>query len=379
MRILIATDSFKDALPSPDVCRAIGRGLRLAAPEADIVEFPLADGGEGSAEILVFHSRGERITLTVKDPLFRPVEASYGLSGDRQTAYIEMAQAAGLQLLRPKERNPMKTTTLGVGELVWDAMKQGARRIVLAIGGSATNDGGTGIATALGYEFLDEGGQPVTPTGENLERIAQIDDTEVQFERNEYRIEALCDVDNPLFGPAGAAHTYAAQKGAGEEDIRRLDQGLRHLAVILQEHYGRDFAHLPGAGAAGGLGAGAMAFLGARLRPGAEAIMEYTRFDEKLKGVDLVITGEGKIDGQTLHGKLIHAVAQRAKQAGIPTIALCGTLEAMPEQIRRIGLTAAFSILQRPQSLDQAINETASGLESLAFNVGKLWVERKKN
>jgi glycerate 2-kinase len=377
MRILIATDSFKDALPSPDVCRAIGRGLRLAAPEADIVEFPLADGGEGSAEILVFHSRGERITLTVKDPLFRPVEASYGLSGDRQTAFIEMAQAAGLQLLRPKERNPMKTTTLGVGELVWDAMKQGAKRIVLAIGGSATNDGGTGIATALGYEFLDEGGQPVTPTGENLERIAQIDDSEVQFERNEYRIEALCDVDNPLFGPAGAAHTYAAQKGASEKDIPRLDEGLRHLAIILQEHYGQDYAHAPGAGAAGGLGAGAMAFLGAHLRPGAEAIMEYTSFDKQLREVDLVITGEGKIDGQTLRGKLIHAVAHRAGEAGIPVIALCGTLEASPEQIRKIGLLAAFSILQRPQHLDEAIAETASGLERLAFNVGRLWIEKK--
>lgn len=375
MRILIATDSFKDALSALEACQAIERGLLRARPGIEAILFPLSDGGEGLADILTFHSGGQTVETRVHDPLFRPVRAKYGLSPDGRTAFIEMAAASGLQLLKKEERNALRTTSLGTGELIWDAIRRGANRILLGIGGSATNDAGTGMAAALGYQFLDEGGQPVTPTGENLERIVQIDDSRLLFDPAEFEIEVLCDVNNPLYGEQGAAHTYAAQKGADQAAVERLDAGLHHLAIVLEENLGKDFARIPGAGAAGGMGAGAVAFLGARLRSGIESMMEYTRFAERLRGVDLIITGEGKIDIQTLHGKLIQGVTRRAADHDIPVIALCGTLNATPQQVEAIGLRAAFSILTRPVSLQAAIAETAPALEDSAFHVLRTWMQ----
>jgi glycerate kinase len=373
MKILIATDSFKDALSALAACQAIDRGLRRARPEIETVLFPLSDGGEGVAEILTFHSGGQTVEITVHDPLFRPVKASYGLSPDGHTAFIEMAAASGLQLLKPKERQVLKTSTLGTGELIWDAIRRGVHRILLGIGGSATNDAGTGMATALGYQFLDENGRPVSPVGGKLEEIVQIDDSSLLFDPQAYHIEVLCDVNNPLYGERGAARVYAAQKGADQAAIDRLDTGLHHLAILLEEKFGKDFAPIPGAGAAGGLGAGAMAFLGAQLRSGIDAVLTHTRFEDHLQGVDLILTGEGKIDAQTLHGKLIQGITGRAAKHQIPVIALCGTLTATPEQVQAIGLRAAFSILARPVSLPTAIAETAAALEDAAFHVLKAW------
>ncbi len=373
MRILIATDSFKDALSAIDVCRAIERGLRRARPDVETVLFPLADGGEGMDEILTYHTGGQLVTARVHDPLFRLIEARYGLSADGSTAFIAMASASGLPLLRPEERDPRRTTTLGAGELIGDAIRRGVRRIILGIGGSATNDGGVGMATALGYTFPDKGGQPVSPTGGNLTSIAQIDDDGRQFDPEKYQFEVWCDVDNPLYGPKGAARVYAPQKGASPEAVEELDAGLHHLAVLLEEKFGKPFDHIPGAGAAGGLGAGAMAFLGAKLRPGIDAIMDMASFNEKLRGADLIVTGEGKIDAQTLSGKLIQGVTGRAKTRKIPVIALCGALDLTPDQTEALGLRAAFSILRQPIALSAALGRTAEDLEQTAYHLLRTW------
>jgi len=371
MKILIASDSFKDALPALAVCQAIERGLKLADAKTQTLLFPMADGGEGTAEILTYHSKGRSRNVVVKDPLFRPRSSTYGISGDGRTAFIEMAEASGLQLLSPEERNPMETTTFGTGELILDAIRRGVEKILLGIGGSATNDAGMGMAEALGFRFLSEAGEVLKPIGKNLPEVHSVDDFNLKFDKTKTRVEVLCDVNNPLFGKAGAAHIYARQKGAGEGQIEELDEGLKHFSGILKKHFQKDFSRVPGAGAAGGMGAGAMAFLGAKLRPGIEMVMEQTGFEKQLKQADLLITGEGKIDGQTLRGKLIHGIAQKAKKHHIPVVAFCGTMTAAPKHIEEIGLQAAFSILTKPESLAQAIRETGKGLEALAFNFGR--------
>lgn len=372
MKILIACDSFKDALPAVAVCRAIERGLHLSYPTVRTKIFPMGDGGEGTAEILTFHSGGSSCAVQVHDPLFRPVQATYGLSGDGKTAFIEMAVASGLQLLKPEERNPMNTTTLGTGELIMDAIKRGAKKIILGIGGSSTNDMGLGMATALGYEFADEAGQPLSPVGGNLGRVTQLEDSAIKFAKGEYQFEVICDVDNPLYGEHGAAFVYGQQKGADKAGIVALDKGMRNMALILAQKYYQDFAYQPGAGAAGGLGAGCMAFLGARLRPGIDTVMELTDFEKRLLDSDLVITGEGRLDAQTLHGKLIFGITQRAKQYNVPVVAFCGSLELTPDQMNAIGLRAAFSISNGPQALADALKNTEQLLENTAFQVMQL-------
>ncbi|MCB0626661.1 MAG: glycerate kinase [Saprospiraceae bacterium] len=372
-RILIAPDSFKDALPAVEVSQAIARGWQMARPADELVVLPLADGGEGTLEVLTLQSDGHFEKVEVNDPLFRPVEGRLGLSGDGHTAFVEMAQAAGIQLLARAERNCLYTTTFGVGELILGALERGARRILLGIGSSATNDAGIGMASALGYRFLDERDEELRPVGENLGRIRQIDDSQLRFDPAELEVTVLCDVDNPLFGPRGAAHTYARQKGATEEGVLLLDAGLESFSTVLKGHFGRDFSQVPGAGAAGGMGAGALAFLGAMLRPGIQTVMELTGFDARLEQADLVITGEGKVDEQTLYGKLILGITRKAAARQIPVLAFCGTLEATPAQIQAIGLQAAFSLLTRPCTLEEAIAATADQLEQLAFNVARCW------
>lgn len=372
MKILIACDSFKDSLPALEACQAIARGLQRALPGVEPIIFPMADGGEGTAGILTFHSNGQTISREVNDPLFRPVKASYGLSGDGRTAFIEMAAASGLPLLRAEERSALHTSTFGAGELVLDAIRRGVKKILLGIGGSATNDAGMGMAAALGYRFFDGNGERLAATGESLEKVNLIDDSQLDFDPEAVSVEVLCDVDNPLYGEQGAAYVYAPQKGADAAEVEKLDRGLRHFADVLKQKFGQDFAHRPGAGAAGGLGAGAMAFLRARLRPGIEAVMDHTGFDARLEGAQWAVTGEGRVDRQTLHGKLIYGITRRAAARNVPVIALCGALLASPEDIEAIGLKAAFSIQNRPMSLEEALRETAEGLERTAFHLGRL-------
>lgn len=367
MNILIACDSFKDGLPALEVCEAIAKGIQLANPAVQTQLLPLADGGEGTAEILTYHADGQWVQKKVQDPLFREITAYYGLSKDRKTAFIDMAQAAGLQLLLPAERNPLHTSTYGTGQLILAAMQQGVEKIILGIGGSATNDGGIGMARALGYVFKDKKGNILKGCGAELPEVSVIIPPKVDFPT----IEVLCDVTNPLYGPQGAAYTYGRQKGADELMLELLDQGLQNLASRVKEQLGVEGAEIAGAGAAGGMGYGAMTFLKASLHSGIGAVMHYAHFAEHIKAADLIITGEGKIDEQTRQGKLISGICQEAMVYNKPVIAFCGALLASPRLVREIGLSAAFSIQTHPTSLEEALLQTAQGLCDLAFHVCK--------
>jgi glycerate kinase len=360
MNILVACDSFKDALPADAVCRAIAAGLKRSHPDAIITEMPLSDGGEGLLDVLRAPLGLEWIEKDAADPLGRSIKGRYGLSADRQTCVVEMAEASGLQRLTLAERDPRKTSTLGTGQLLADARIRGAKRAILAIGGSATNDAGIGAAAALGWSFLDGNGKNVPPDGGHLKDIAKLVPAPASFES----MEVLCDVTNPLFGPSGAAWIYGRQKGGSDAVLAELDEGLKHLAALVTAQLGRDVANLPGAGAAGGLGYGAVAFLGAQLRRGIEIVLDMTGFDAAAGAADLIITGEGHLDGQSAQGKLIQGLCGRAKAT--PVIALCGKLSATPEQIKTIGLKAACSINAEERPLAEMLANTAANLERAA-------------
>ena len=360
MNILVACDSFKDALPADAVCRAIAAGLRKNHANADSIEMPLSDGGEGLLDVLGQALDLSWIEIKACDPLGRPVMARYGLSADGATAVVEMARASGLQLLTQEERDPRLTSTYGTGQLLAHARAQGAKRALLAIGGSATNDAGIGAAAALGWSFLDANNQPVTPDGGHMKDIVRLVSAEAPFER----MDVLCDVTNPLFGPTGAAWIYGRQKGGSDAVLTELDDGLRHVAEVVKAQTGRDAAQMPGAGAAGGLGYGAVVFLGAELRRGIEVVLDMTGFEAAAKRADLIITGEGHLDGQSAQGKLIQGLCGHS--AGKPVIALCGKLSASPEQVKAIGLTAAYSINKEERPLAEMLANTAINLENTA-------------
>lgn len=369
LRVLIACDSFKDALSAKEVCLAIERGVAAASPDIHTVVLPLGDGGEGTAEILAAHSGGSMVVAKVHDPLFREIEASYGFSANGKTAFIEVAAASGLQRLAPEERNPLRTSTYGTGELMLDAVRKGAQRIVLCLGGSATHDCGAGMAEALGVVFLDRAGQPVSPVGGNLDTIISIDASALAFDPLKIAVEIWTDVQNPLVGEQGAAHVFAWQKGADASVVARLEAATRHFALLLQEYFQVDVQHTPGAGAAGGMGGGCLAFLRGRLKPGIEAVLEAVQFREALQQANIVITGEGRLDTQTSYGKLIHGVAQQAKTAGVPLFALCGDLRLSAADLETIGLAAAFSIQPGPGALADALKTTAQNLEYAAYSL----------
>ena len=365
MKIIIAADSFKDALDTFSVCKAIKRGINAALPDAHIVELPLSDGGEGLSDIAAHYFDLQRITVETCDPLFRKHTATYGLSQDNTTAFIEMAQAAGLQLLTNKERNPLKTTTYGVGLMIKNALEHGAKRIIIGLGGSATNDAGIGMAVALGWQFLDIKGNMWSPVGENLVKIHKV--IPPQYFDKKITFEAICDVKNPLFGINGAAYVFAKQKGATDEAIQTLDKGLQHLAKIIGAE-----ATIQGAGAAGGLGYGCLYFLNAVMKRGIDSVLNWANFDEHIVDADWIFTGEGRLDTQTLQGKLISGITERAK--GKPIIALCGALDLPPQYLNNLGLKAAFSITPKPCTLAEALPQTAKNLENTAFNIARLLV-----
>ena len=367
MKVLIATDSFKDALPAKEVGMAIASGLQAGDPLIEPIVFPLADGGEGTIDVLRAHLGGHMVQVAAHDPLMRPMNASYCLIPEKKIALIEMAAASGIELLKESERHAGLTSTYGTGELILDACKKGVKSIYLGIGSSATNDAGIGMAAALGYRFLDKKGAELMPVGKNLQSIEQIDDKDCLLAPKALEVKVFCDVNNPLYGPAGAAFVYGPQKGGSKEDIQKLDASLQHFARFLEPGQ----AEVPGAGAAGGMGAGLLKFLDAELRSGIDLVLEITRFQEQLSGVDLILTGEGKIDNQSLEGKLISGVCRYAQAARIPVIAFCGTLAADPEAIRNLGLQAAFSIMRAPMSLEDALAQTQNGLHSLAFQLAR--------
>ena len=365
MKILIAPDKFKGSLTAEEVTEAIAEGIRSVDPEIESIKFPLADGGDGTASILTNHFRGEFIHINVNNPLFEIIETVYGYAESIKTAFIEMSSASGLRLIPKEKQNPLYTTTLGTGEMIRDAINRGAKRILLGIGGSATNDAGTGMAVALGYKFLSRKGDELKPVGENLEAIHSIDDSNLLFNPSEFDIQVACDVDNPLYGKKGAAYIYSPQKGATPDTVKKLDKGLRNFARIIKEKYGTEISYLPGAGAAGGLGAGAVVFLNARLRPGIELVMDITEFEKQLESIDLIITGEGKIDEQTFRGKVINGVTKLAGKYNIPLLAVCGELMLNQKKLENHGIKSVQSLVSYLGSVEKAMNNAKKGITEI--------------
>lgn len=329
MKIVAASDSFKGSLTSAEVADSIERGVYDADPFAEVVKVAVGDGGEGTMDALIETMGGRRVSVEVSDPLRRPCKAEYGILNDGLTAVVEMSSASGLTLLSPEERNPMRTSTYGTGQMIADALDRGCRRFLIGIGGSATNDGGMGMLRALGYRFLDAEDNELPGTGASLADVFSIDDSGVLHGVHESEFIVACDVDSPLYGPKGAAYVFAPQKGADPEMVRSLDEGLRHYAEVVSS----SAATVPGAGAAGGLGYAFVTFLGARLRRGADMVLDALCFDKIIEGADLVITGEGRLDSQTLAGKTPYAVLQRACKQGIPVIAVAGSVASDDEAI----------------------------------------------
>lgn len=356
MKIVVAADSFKGSLSSAEIADAAEIGIHKVYPEAQVLKVPVADGGEGTVEALVDGTSGIYRTVKVNGPLMIPVTALYGITGDDYTAVIEMASASGLPLVSSEKRNPMKTTSYGTGELIKDALLKGCREFLIGIGGSATNDCGIGMMQALGMKFLDiEGKELGISGGENLLKTESIDDSSLMKEVKEAKFIIACDVDNPLYGTNGAAFVYGKQKGADDQMINDLDAGLKHFSNIVNQKFSFNMNELPGAGAAGGLGGAFAAFLHGQLKPGIDIILENTKLAEKLYGADFVITGEGRIDFQSVMGKTPVGVSKLAKIQNIPVIAIAGAVTDDASVVHDHGINSLFSIMNYPINLDDAM------------------------
>ncbi len=372
MKLVIAPDSFKESLSAPGVASAIARGWQSVYPDADIQLCPMADGGEGTVEAVLAATGGECRELQVCGPLGEPVLAHWGWLPDAQ-AVIEMAAASGLHWVAPTQRDARITTTRGTGELILAALDAGARRIILGIGGSATNDAGAGLLQALGVRLLDGAGQSVAPGGAALLDVQRIDLTGLDPRLAQVEVLVAADVDNPLCGPRGASHVFGPQKGASPEQVQQLDQALEHFADVMAAALGEDYRNIAGVGAAGGLGFAAKAVLGASFRPGIELVAELSGLADAVQGADLVITGEGRLDGQSLHGKTPVGVARIARAAGVPVIALAGSLGEGYQSLYEAGIDAAFSLTPGPISLQQAMTDAGQQLQSRAADIARLW------
>lgn len=370
MNILIAPDKFKYSLSSAEASDAIKKGLLKASKDFKIQILPMADGGEGLSDVIKSCISAVEHPVTVSDPLFRPIKSSFLISKDGKTAFIEMAKASGLLLLKPEERNCMLTSTLGTGDLIRAAINPGVEKIILGIGGSATNEAGIGMATALGYRFLDASGKELRPIGQNLAKIATIDDSK-SIDVKHINFKVACDVDNTLYGRNGASLVYSKQKGASKEETDLLEQGMIHFAGILEKHFGRDMQQIKGSGAAGGLGAGCLAFLGADLLSGIELVLKMNKAEEYIRQADLVITGEGKIDEQSLNGKAVSGLAKLCKKHQKPLIAFCGALSLSDQELQRIGVQKVYVITPPSISQADAYTKAAKFLADAAFASGK--------
>ena len=371
MKIVIASDKYKGSLSALEVCRIIGRSIKELAPDLEVILSPMADGGDGTVETLVESLGGKLIELEVKGPLGEPVKARFGMIGS-DTAVIEMASASGLILVPAGKRDPMETTTYGTGELILKAIDMGSKKIIVGIGGSATNDGGMGMAQALGYRLLDSSGDSLGFGGKELARLSSIDKTGVNSKILSTIIEVASDVDNPLYGKRGAAYVYGPQKGAGPEMVKNLDEGLKNYAQIVAMNLKKDIAGLPGAGAAGGLGAGLAAFAGGVLRPGTDIVIETTGLEDKIKDADLIITGEGAMDDQTFYGKSAYGVAKLASKYGIPVITINGSVLSNRNNIDEKNsslFSGNFSIINKPMSLEEAIRDAEKLLSGAAAEI----------
>lgn len=374
MNVLLCPDSFKDALGAEDAAKAMAQGIQRAAPNAITQLCPLADGGEGSLDALIAATHAERRTLTVQDALGRPRQAAWGWLSEQRTAFIELAEASGLQHLTREERNALHTSTFGVGELFLAALEEGATHALLLLGGSATNDAGAGMLQALGATLLDAQGQPLPPGGGALQQLATLDLSTLDPRLAELRVEAAVDVDNPLLGERGASAVFGPQKGATDADVATLDRALGHFADLTAKALGKDDRALPGAGAAGGMGFAAHCFLNATLTPGIEMIMQQANFAQLLNDADLVITGEGRLDGQSLAGKTPIGVSRAAKRQGKPVIVLAGSLGDGWQACTEEGVTAAFALADGLMTLEQALPRTAELLADRCESIARLWL-----
>lgn len=376
MRIVVAPDSFKGSLSAPRVAAALARGLQAGWAALRVVQVPVADGGEGTVDALVRATAGRFVTTEVTGPLGEPIRARWGILGDGaggvRTAVIETAAASGLSLIPPARRDAGRTTTRGTGELVRAALDAGCRRIIVGLGGSATNDGGVGMATALGARFSDADGRALPPGGAPLARLAHIDTGALDARLKSTEIIGAVDVDNPLTGPAGASVVFGPQKGASPAEVAALDKSLAHYAALVGQHVGRNVADVAGAGAAGGLGAGLFAFCNATIRPGASIVLKAVGLEQHVATADVVITGEGRVDGQSLHGKAPMAVVALARGRMKPVIVVAGSFGPGAEKLHDAGVTATVPVVDGPMSLQKAMKNAEPLLEATGRRVGRL-------
>lgn len=372
MKIVIAPQAFKGSLEAPEVTDAIARGVKQVWPHAELVLLPVADGGEGTVRALVQSSGGETVATEVLGPLEKPVNAVWGILGDGETAVIEMAAASGLPLLRRDERNPWRATSYGTGQLIREVVARGLRRLIIGIGGSATNDGGAGMAVALGARLLDKNGSDLPLGAGALPSLDRIDHTQLDSRLAGLHVLVACDVNNPLTGETGASHVYGPQKGADQHMVANLDAALSHYADVLERDLGMEVRNVPGSGAAGGLGAGLLAFARATLRPGVDIVFEALDLDSRLLGADLVITGEGRMDSQDIYGKAPLAVAQHAKRLGVPSLAVVGSTGRDYRIVFDHGLDAVIGTVNRPMTLDRAVSESSRLITEAAMRACRL-------
>ncbi|WP_312315538.1 glycerate kinase [Atlantibacter sp.] len=369
MKIVIAPDSWKESLTALEVANAIEDGFRQIFPDAEVIKIPMADGGEGTVEAMVAATQGRIVNLSVTGPLGEPVDAFYGLSGNEQQAFIEMAAASGLESVPAARRDPRITTSWGTGELIRHALDAGVRHIIIGLGGSATNDGGAGMVQALGAGLLDAHGEQIAFGGEALRQLERIDITQLDPRLAECRIEVACDVTNPLTGNDGATAVFGPQKGATPEMVQQLDRALAHYGKVIERDLDKSVMTLQGGGAAGGMGVALYAFCGADLRQGIEIVTQALGLDDAVRAADLVITGEGRIDSQTIHGKVPIGVARVAKRYQLPVIGIAGSLTADVEVVYDHGLDAIFSVIPRICTLDDALVNAAENLRMTARNI----------
>ncbi|MDV2305234.1 glycerate kinase [Vibrio cholerae] len=377
MKVVIAPDSFKESLTAKQVCDAIQAGLARVWHDAKFVAIPVADGGEGTVQSLVDATQGRLVEVKVMGPQGKRVEAFYGMLGDNQTAVIEMAAASGLHHVPLVQRDPKLTTSFGTGELIRHALDQGVTKLIIGLGGSATNDGGVGMLAALGARFTNADGDPIQLTGGGLRELTHIDLQDFDPRLQSCDILVACDVNNPLCGDKGASAVFGPQKGATPEDVQLLDGTLRQFGLLTEKVTGKMVLESAGAGAAGGMGAALLAYAQARLRPGIEIVLETVQLAHQVSDADLVITGEGRIDSQTVHGKTPMGVAKVAKRFDVPVLALCGCTGDNYQAVYQCGIDAVFAAVPRAMSLDDALKESDFNLADLAENVARLWVLSK--
>lgn len=353
-KIILAFDSFKGSANSLDIAHHAELAIHKVLPLCEVIKIPIADGGEGTTDAICTILDTDKVKCVVSDPLMHPIEVSYGITKDGTTAILEMASASGLPLIAPEMRNPMNTTTYGVGEMIKDALNRGCRKFIMGIGGSATNDAGIGLLNALGIKFLDCNGIELEPKGSSLSAIATVDSSQVYPALKEASFIIACDVNNPFYGENGAAYIYAPQKGASADDVVALDKGLRHYAQVIKYSTKQDISLISGAGAAGGMGGGLLPFLNATLKPGIDTILDILNFRDVVQNADLVFTGEGKLDAQTCMGKALGGILHIASEYCVPVVALGGCVEAV-EQLNEMGFTAVISIQPSPVTLEKAM------------------------